>query len=151
VFDPVSGAVASVGEGFFVVFRSELKSFWEFGSIKGVREAADRLVSFPSSAIWVGGDILGWKTAFELAEVGSSTSGEVGVLGSDGCPFGGLKGHKTKNSVRCLYSTEPTSKYYSSDNREARVFISGKGEFCADMKIVCGSYVDRRWGSNIQV
>jgi Zn-dependent protease len=27
VFDPVSGAVASVGEGFFVVFRSELNSF----------------------------------------------------------------------------------------------------------------------------
>jgi hypothetical protein len=74
---------------------------------------------------------------------GEEPSGGEGVLASDGCPFCGLKGHKTKNSVRCLYSTKPTSKYYSSDNRAGGVFISGEGDFCAE--IVCGLAMGRQY------
>jgi hypothetical protein len=87
----------------------------------------------------------GGAYATNISPPGEEPSGEEGVLSSDGCPFCGLKGHKTKNSVRCLYSTKPTSKYYSSDNRAGEGFISGKGECCAHMKILCGSAMGRQY------
>jgi hypothetical protein len=63
----------------------------------------------------------------------------------DRCPFCRVKGHKTKNSQQCRFSTKPTSRYYSLDNvnvPEGGNMISGpdEGEFC-------GFYVDQRWGA----
>jgi hypothetical protein len=92
-------------------------------------------------------DFLKGKTyATNISAPGEEPSGEEGVLlSSDGCSFCGLKGHKTKNSVQCLYSTKLTSKYNSSDNRAGEGFLSGEGEFCAHMKILCGSAMGRQY------
>jgi hypothetical protein len=58
-------------------------------------------------------DFLKGKTyATNISGPGEEQSGVEGVLASDGCPFCGLRGHKTKTSAQCLYSTKPTSKYY---------------------------------------
>jgi hypothetical protein len=74
-------------------------------------------------------DFLKGKTyATNISGPGGEQTGGGGVIAIDECPFCGLKGHKTKNSTRCLYSTNPSSKFYSSDNRAAVVFISGEGE-----------------------
>jgi hypothetical protein len=74
-------------------------------------------------------DFLKGKTyATNISGPGEEQSGGGEVMASDGCPFCGLRGHKTKHSARCLYSVKPSSKYYSPDNWADVVFISSKGE-----------------------
>jgi hypothetical protein len=74
-------------------------------------------------------DFLKGKTyTSNISGPGEEETGGGGVISHTECRFCGLNGHKTKNSVSCLFSTKPASKFVSSENRVSVVFMSGKGE-----------------------